>query len=232
MVINSPISLLIIGHFDDAEFTLARALSELNDVTIEQTCRFADYWRTAPPADGAGSPPDLIVMLERHPDEHSRQDVRGLIEQHPLARIVCGGLAITADRSDAFESRYAASQMERIDWGGMSLKVAIDVPDAEYCAMIEKELLPRFAEVVDRAEQWDVLVFDAHPEAYRLRELRRLLAPRLHSAGRIIILHELPGASICEKWSSEELATSVEVQVVSKLAPLSHLASALREAAT
>jgi hypothetical protein len=259
-----PINLLIIGHVDDPEFAgVGDWLGGLNDVTVEQVRRLADYWRTCSadaPGDGA---PDLILVLERHPDEHAAGDIRRLIEQHPLARVVCGygpwsesaartrgawpsatwvpaallrecilselsvihgqrpPLAITADRADVFEQRYGETPGQRTDLA--SLRVAIDVPDAEYRSLIEDELLLQLAELVDTSEPWDLLLFDAHPEAWRMRELQRLLTAHPRAAGRIIILHELPDAAAGDAWSSEKLGTALEVRVVSKLAPLASL---------
>jgi hypothetical protein len=132
-------------------------------------------------------------------------------------------LAITADRADAFEERYVDSPVEGGDRGLASLKAAVDVPDAEYRLMLEDELTLQRAELVGPAEAWDVLFFDAHPEFFRKRDLQRLLASRPRAAGKIIILHELPSAAAFEAWTSEVIGTSLEVRVVSKLAPLSCL---------
>lgn len=260
-----PTKLLIIGHVDDPEFAgTCDWLSSFDDVTIERTRSLADHHRTRRTTDDR-QPPDIVLVLERHPDEHAAADVIRLIEQNPLARIVCGygpwsesaartrgawppiawtptsllrehvlaelaivrgerrAPAITADRTDAFESRYAAAPAGASDPELTSLNVALEVPDAEYRLMLEDDLLSRLARIVNASDNWDVLLFDAQPEPRRLRELRNLLAAQSHTAGRIIILHELPCASIHEGWSSESLGTALDVRVVSKLAPLSHL---------
>ncbi len=258
------IKLLIIGAVDDPEFAgVGDFLGLLPNVTIEQVHGIADCVNRD--IAGAEPSPDLIVILERHPDEHPSQEIRRLIETHPLARIVCGygpwsesamrnrgvwppatwvpigllrehilaelqiirgdrpPLAITADRADAFEQRYAATSSGRQQPALASLKVAVDVPDAEYRTMLEDELSLQSAQIVDVTEDWDLLLFDAHPEAHRLRELQRLLNSRSTATGRIVVLHEMPNAAARATWSSEKLQTPLDVNIISKLAPLARL---------
>jgi hypothetical protein len=255
-----PVHLLIVGQVDDPEFAgVGDFLGQLPHAVVEHSPDLAAR-RAAAIEPGAASP-DLIVVLQRHPDEHSSIEIRRLIETYPLARILCGygpwsesaartraawpsatwvpvallrehvlaelqvirgerkPLAITADRADVFEQRYR-SESSAGKSSLASLKVAVDVPDAEYRSMLEDELALQSAELVDAREPWDLLLFDAHPEPYRLRELQRLLAASTLAAGRIIILHELPDAAARETWSREALATQLQVQVISKLAPL------------
>ncbi len=285
-----PPRLLIIGQIDDAEFIgFGEFVGELKGVTFEQVRRLSDLDSQSASVSSA-NPPELIVVLERHPDEYTPMEVQRLIERHPLARIVCGygpwsesagrtrgawppaawvpvavlperilaelavirgersPLAITADRADCVEERYASPAVDALDFQSAfkSLRVAVDGPDTEYRSMLEDELNLLAAEVVGVDEAWDILLFDAHPEPHRLRELQRLLDthsnPILHSGTRessapnassevsrlplpntVIVLHELPSAAVLAQWSQSGLQTDAQVRVVSKLAPLTSL---------
>lgn len=260
------VHVLIVGQVDDPEFTgVGDFLETLRDVTIEQMHAVADCTRRSSATDAARPEPsrDLIVVLERHPDEHPAHEIRRLIETYPLARIVCGygswsesamrtravwpaaawvpmallpehiltelmvirgersPPVITADRADVFEQRYSSASGQRLAL--TSLKVAVDAPDADYRTMLEDELSLQSAQLVGVTGDWNLLLFDAHPEAHRLRELQRLLASRSSPTGRILVLHEMPDAAARVTWSSEQLQTPLTVHVVSKLAPLADL---------
>lgn len=262
-----PPRLLIIGHIDDAEFIgLSEFVGELKGVTFEQVRRLSDLEQQSTSVSNA-NPSELIVVLERHPDEYTPMEVQRLIEHHPLSRIVCGygpwsesaartrgawppaawvpvavlperilaelavirgersPLAITADRADSVEERYASPAVDALDSQSAfkSLRVAVDGPDAEYRSMLEDELTLLSAPIVGVNEAWDILLFDAHPEPHRLRELRRLLDTRSQPDSIVIILHELPSAAVLAQWSQTELQTDAQVRVVSKLGPLTSL---------
>jgi hypothetical protein len=83
-VTGGPVRILVIGDWDDAIAALQAELSALPEV-IEVTFSAAQQHVSL-----TGPPPDLIVVLQQHPDDHSPQQVRDLLNSCPLSRLIIG----------------------------------------------------------------------------------------------------------------------------------------------
>lgn len=84
-----PLIILVYGRNKKSEFqTVVRFLDTLdsritNTFYVESVAFDAEYIAEQT------LHPDLVVVLQSHPDEFDENDVEYLIAQHPLARLVC-----------------------------------------------------------------------------------------------------------------------------------------------